>query len=99
MLNSGIIIVKKNLTSLLDEIKSVDHEAVRIVQCWTPVEEAPIATNGTWVFLIIALPQEDYLYTKIYASVAGSDGNNLRSWIGNLNYHSNQIFWKELQTK
>ena len=96
-LNAKSVIIKKNITSsLIQEIKSIDHDCIVIIQNWLSTTDSPTKSNGTWVYLAIVLTQENYLYTKIYASSAGSDGSIAGAWVGYLGANSSNIHWKEL---
>lgn len=82
--------------TIMEYTKTRPQNGIAVVRTWTPPSDAPISSNGCWVFFIIRFfDSNNYVYTKILSFVSDTEGNSVAAWLGTVN-NTDTINWKEL---
>ena len=82
--------------TIMEYIKTRAENGISVVRTWTPPSDAPISSNGCWVFFIIRFfDSNNYVYTKILSFASDTEGDTANAWLGSVD-SSDAIKWKAL---
>ena len=82
--------------TILEYIKTINKNAIAIIQTWQHPNDAPISKDGIWIFFIVVMPVQNYNYSKIIAMKNNIDASDPQAWIGFIQNNGDSIGWHEI---